>query len=139
VTFTSEGRIELLQKLLERTRQGKIDWQEIQDVPWLTGSSIARLAAGIGKGTLEATVGGNHFKLGSRDFDMQAPFFLEVNRRSGDSNVRDLIGGGVDSYAAIDHDYRVTHLLTELGEAAHAHAAAQAEVVNDIIADLDNL
>lgn len=139
--FQPEDWIRLLSSLEKSTIAGKIDWTDMREP--VRGSRLGHALSvsamfGAGPGELSATVGPNHFRLGSSDLDGREPFYLEVTRTAPNHpSITDSIRSDT---ARNDFDlYETADMINRLYEAARQHVVAKGRVVEDIISDLDNL
>ncbi|WP_291049287.1 hypothetical protein [Herbiconiux sp.] len=132
--FTSTDWGNLMRVLRMQTEAGKINWTESPEST--RGSKITLMMMDRQQGVMSATVGNNHFRLGSADLDDREPYFLEVTR-SGPAQVTDAIRSDT---ARRDPDlYKVARELEMLMKAARRFVHMKGRVVEDIISDLDNL
>ena len=129
----------LISSLYEKTTLGKVVWTDERESLYGTRhGALSALMRASGAAELVASVGSTSFRLGSSDGDGREPFFIEVSRRQeGGESVVDSIRTDTARFdpKMIEVALAVAMLYSVASEQVHA----QRNVVNDIIAELDQL
>lgn len=130
--FTPEEWQALLRKLLQQTREGRVDWNFDTD------------------GVYDATVGRFSYTIGSSDDDGRAPYYLavirgtpiegeELDRIESTEPVLTLPTFGIPSQASNFAMTNATVLVSVLRDAVVRHVEGGAELALSLLADLDEL